>query len=81
MTGGTGFVGSHAVRAMLDAGHEVRLFARSPAKVADIYGERASELTEVVEGDMVLATITRRDHVDDTHTGTLRIFALSVTVE
>lgn len=43
--------------------------------------EMEIELGAVVEGDVVLATITRRDHVDDTHTGTLRIFSLSVTVE
>ncbi len=33
VTGGTGFVGSHAVKAMLDRGHQVRLLVRSPEKV------------------------------------------------
>jgi dihydroflavonol-4-reductase len=34
ITGGTGFVGSHAVAAILDEGHDVRLLVRSPEKVA-----------------------------------------------
>lgn len=33
VTGGTGFVGQHSVRALLDAGHTVRLLARDPARV------------------------------------------------
>ena len=28
VTGGTGFVGSHSIKAILDAGHEVRLLVR-----------------------------------------------------
>ena len=30
VTGGTGFIGAHTVRALLDAGHEVRLLVRDP---------------------------------------------------
>lgn len=33
VTGGTGFVGSHSVRALLAAGHQVRLLARDGARV------------------------------------------------
>ena len=33
VTGGTGFVGSHAVEAILERGHQVRLLVRSPEKV------------------------------------------------
>jgi nucleoside-diphosphate-sugar epimerase len=33
VTGGTGFVGAHSVRALVDAGHEVRLLARAPERV------------------------------------------------
>lgn len=34
ITGGTGFVGSHTVAAVLAAGHVVRLFVRSPDRIA-----------------------------------------------
>ena len=33
LTGGTGFIGGHVVRALLDAGHEPRLLVRDPAKL------------------------------------------------
>ena len=33
ITGGTGFVGSHTVAAVLDAGHDVKLLVRSPERV------------------------------------------------
>ncbi|HTF10312.1 MAG TPA: SDR family NAD(P)-dependent oxidoreductase [Asanoa sp.] len=34
VTGGTGFVGSHTVAALIAAGHEVRLLVRSPERIA-----------------------------------------------
>jgi dihydroflavonol-4-reductase len=34
VTGGTGFVGSHSVKALLDAGHDVRLLVRKPERIA-----------------------------------------------
>lgn len=34
VTGGTGFVGSHTVAAIARAGHDVRLFVRSPERIA-----------------------------------------------
>jgi dihydroflavonol-4-reductase len=34
VTGGTGFVGSHSVAALLAQGHDVRLLVRSPARIA-----------------------------------------------
>lgn len=33
VTGGTGFVGAHTVKALLDAGHEVNLLVRSPDRI------------------------------------------------
>jgi nucleoside-diphosphate-sugar epimerase len=52
VTGATGFVGSHAVEALLAAGHAVRLLARSPEKVAEVLGPRGIEVPEVVAGDV-----------------------------
>ena len=52
MTGGTGFVGSHSVEALYRAGHEVRLFARSPDKVARMRKQRGLDELEVCLGDM-----------------------------
>lgn len=34
LTGGTGFVGTHTVAALLEAGHDVKLLVRSPERVA-----------------------------------------------
>ena len=52
VTGGTGFIGSHATAALLAAGHEVRLLARDPSKVDRVLGPRGIEPGEVVPGDM-----------------------------
>lgn len=46
VTGGTGFVGSHSVRALLDAGHHVRLLIRDRAR-ARVQG------VELAEGDVI----------------------------
>lgn len=49
VTGGTGFAGSHAVRALRAEGHDLRLLVRSPEKVARVFGEAPGE---VVQGDV-----------------------------
>lgn len=38
VTGGTGFIGSHTVRAVIERGFEVRLLARTPTKVPNVLG-------------------------------------------
>lgn len=38
VTGGTGFVGSHSVAALIGAGHEVRLLVRSPDRIEPALG-------------------------------------------
>jgi nucleoside-diphosphate-sugar epimerase len=62
VTGGTGYVGAHAVHALVGAGHEVRLLARRPERVAATIGAIGVDLTalEVVEGDMLDAAAVGR---------------------
>ncbi len=46
VTGGTGFVGSHLVEQLLDAGHEVVCLVRSPAKAEALFAERRPRLVQ-----------------------------------
>ncbi|GAA3923444.1 hypothetical protein GCM10023085_00800 [Actinomadura viridis] len=55
LTGASGFVGSHTVRAMLDAGHRPRALVRDPGRTARVLeglGVPAGEV-EMVRGDML----------------------------
>jgi nucleoside-diphosphate-sugar epimerase len=52
VTGGTGFTGSHTVRALLAADHEVRLLVRDPAKVRIAFEADGFVPQDVVVGDM-----------------------------
>jgi len=52
VTGGTGFVGSHAVEALVAAGHEVHLLVRNPAKIDAVFGPRGIEIHSHSVGDM-----------------------------
>lgn len=60
VTGATGFVGSHTARALLDAGHRVRLLARSRARVEAVFRARLAQLDDVVFGDMTDAEAVAR---------------------
>ena len=51
VTGATGLVGSHTVRALLDSGHRVRAFVRSPEKARRVFGEPGGSL-ELAKGDI-----------------------------
>src|SRR6185436_15758339 len=55
VTGGTGFVGSHCVAALVARGHQVRMLARTPSKVAPILARLGSPQVEVVAGDVTRA--------------------------
>ena len=54
VTGGTGFVGSHAAKALQDAGHTVRLLVRTPSKLSTVTGRVGVDLAslETIEGDI-----------------------------
>lgn len=56
VTGGTGFVGSHAVAALLNAGHEVRLLVRDPVRAANLAPLGVPVPTDIVTGDATDAT-------------------------
>ena len=51
VTGGTGFVGSHAVAALIGHGHQVRVMARNPDKVAGVLAPLGVG-AEAVPGDV-----------------------------
>lgn len=53
VTGGTGFVGTHTVAALLEAGHEVKLLVRSPERVESSLAPLGVERDlEAVAGDV-----------------------------
>lgn len=54
VTGGTGFVGSHAAKALQDAGHTVRLLVRTPSKLTAVTERVGVDLAalETIEGDI-----------------------------
>ena len=53
VTGGTGFVGSHAAAALVRAGHDVRLLARRPEQVPVTFAPHGVETGDVVRGDVL----------------------------
>lgn len=52
VTGGTGFIGSHTAKALADAGHEIRLLARTPEKAKRVFEALGVEPPECVVGDV-----------------------------
>ena len=60
VTGGTGFVGSHSVKAIVDAGHDVRLLVRSPNRLAPALEPLGVRGLEHVVGDATDTEPVRR---------------------
>ncbi|MBW2423290.1 MAG: NAD-dependent epimerase/dehydratase family protein [Deltaproteobacteria bacterium] len=58
VTGATGFIGSHTVRSLLDAGHRVKLLVRSEEKARRIWGDRPGALEDLVVGKITSGPAT-----------------------
>jgi nucleoside-diphosphate-sugar epimerase len=53
ITGGTGFIGSHTVAAVVRAGHDVRLLVRRPERVGPALAPFGLHAVDVVTGDVL----------------------------
>src|SRR5438132_12578727 len=60
VTGGTGFIGAHTVRALLDAGHEVRLLVRDPVLLETVLQPLGVDDVDHVVGDALDADTVSR---------------------
>jgi dihydroflavonol-4-reductase len=60
VTGGTGYVGSHAIAALTIAGHCVRLLARSPDRIPAALEPLGVERVETAIGDMTESAAVER---------------------
>ncbi|MBW2268087.1 MAG: NAD-dependent epimerase/dehydratase family protein [Deltaproteobacteria bacterium] len=60
VTGGTGFVGSHTVAALVAAGHEPHLLVRDPGKLENLCSKHDLPRCEYTRGDMTDAHAVRR---------------------
>jgi dihydroflavonol-4-reductase len=60
VTGGTGFVGSHAVAAMVRTGNEVRLLVRRPEQVSASLGPLGVAAADIVVGDVLDERVVSR---------------------
>lgn len=52
VTGGTGLLGSYAAVGLRAAGHDVRLFVRSPGKVSAVFEPHGMDFDDVATGDI-----------------------------
>ena len=60
VTGGTGFTGSHTVRALVAAGHQVQLLVRDAEKVRRVFEPHGFVPADLVVGDMADAATVEK---------------------
>jgi uncharacterized protein YbjT (DUF2867 family) len=60
VTGGTGYVGSHAIAALARDGHGIRVLARSPERVPAVLAPLGVDHVETVTGDVMDAVAVER---------------------
>ena len=62
ITGGTGFVGLHSARALMQAGHDVCLLVRSVDKAKKLYGDAVPDLVvgDIVDSESVAEAMSGR---------------------
>lgn len=60
VTGGTGFIGSHSVRALRAAGHDVKLLVRDDGKARRLWQSDPAVLEDMVVGSLTSAPDTTR---------------------
>ncbi len=78
VTGGTGFAGSHSVRAFVAAGHSVRLLVRDPAKVRRVFDAHG---IGIAEADVIAGDITDEASVTRAMAGCDAVFHSAALVE
>lgn len=78
VTGGTGFVGSHTVRAFVAAGHSVRLLVRDREKVRRIFDPLD---IAIPESDVVVGDITDEAQVEAAFAGCDAVFHSAALVD
>lgn len=52
VAGGTGYVGSHAIAALVRGGHRIRVLARSPKRIPAVLAPFGVDQVETVTGDV-----------------------------
>ena len=60
VTGGTGFIGAHTVKAVADAGHDVRLLVRNPQRIEESLVPLGGGIDDFVVGDIKDEASVRR---------------------